>query len=45
MRHAIGSIPDGDYRARTPLDDDGVDDREVGIKVRISIKDTRGASI
>jgi len=41
MRHAIGSIPDGDYRAEDALDDDGVDDREVGIKVRISIKGQR----
>ena len=38
MRHAIGSIPDGDYRAADMLDDDGVSDREVPIKVRITIK-------
>ena len=38
MRHAIGSIPDGDYEAEDALDDDGVSDREVPIKVRIVIK-------
>ncbi len=38
MRHAIGSIPDGDYEAEDALDDDGVTDREVPIKVRITIK-------
>jgi N-methylhydantoinase B len=38
MRHAIGSIPDGDYRAADMLDDDGVSEREVPIKVRITIK-------
>ena len=38
MRHAIASIPDGDYRAEDTLDDDGVGDQEVPIKVRITIK-------
>ncbi|HEY2972319.1 MAG TPA: hydantoinase B/oxoprolinase family protein [Pyrinomonadaceae bacterium] len=38
MRHAIASIPDGDYRAEDALDDDGVSDQEVPIKVRITIK-------
>jgi N-methylhydantoinase B len=38
MRHAIGSIPDGEYRAEDALDDDGVSDREVPIRVRITIK-------
>ncbi len=38
MRHAIGSIPDGEYRAEDRLDDDGVSDREVSISVRITIK-------
>jgi N-methylhydantoinase B len=37
MRHAIGSIPDGDYEAEDALDDDGVSDREVNIKVQITI--------
>jgi N-methylhydantoinase B len=38
MRHAIGAIPDGIYEAADMLDDDGVSDREVSIKVRITIK-------
>ena len=38
MRHAIGAIPDGDYEAEDMLDDDGVSDREIPIKVRITIK-------
>lgn len=37
MRNAIGSIPDGSYEAEDALDDDGVTDREVRIKVRITI--------
>ena len=41
MRHAIGAIPDGDYRAEDTLDDDGVTDREVTIRVRITIKEQR----
>jgi len=38
MRNAIDSIPDGSYEAEDALDDDGVADREVPIKVRITIK-------
>src|SRR6185436_12524412 len=38
MRHTIAAIPDGSYEAEDALDDDGVDDREVPIKVRIAIK-------
>lgn len=38
MRHAISAIPDGHYEAIDVLDDDGVSEREVPIKVRISIK-------
>jgi len=38
MRHAIGLIPDGSYQAEDALDDDGVTDRAVDIKVRITIK-------
>jgi N-methylhydantoinase B len=38
MRHAIDAIPDGSYDAADMLDDDGVSDREVSIKVRITIK-------
>jgi N-methylhydantoinase B len=41
MRHLIGSIPDGDYRAEDALDDDGVSDAPVPIKVRITIKGQR----
>ena len=41
MRHAIGSIPDGVYEAEDVLDDDGVADEEVVIKVRVTIKDSR----
>src|SRR5689334_18608098 len=35
MRHTIASIPDGVYEAEDALDDDGVEDRPVTIKVRI----------
>src|SRR3954451_9357357 len=38
MRHTIASIPDGSYEAEDALDDDGVEDRPVAIKVRIAIK-------
>ena len=38
MRHAIGAIPEGDYEAEDVLDDDGVSDREIPIKVRITIR-------
>jgi N-methylhydantoinase B len=41
MRHAIDSIPDGVYEAEDVLDDDGVADEEVVIKVRVTIKDAR----
>jgi N-methylhydantoinase B len=37
MRNAIDSIPDGSYEAEDALDDDGVTDHEVQIKVRITI--------
>ncbi|MGH9931353.1 MAG: hydantoinase B/oxoprolinase family protein [Pyrinomonadaceae bacterium] len=38
MRHSIGAIPNGSYEAEDALDDDGVTDREVVIKVKITIK-------
>jgi N-methylhydantoinase B len=38
MRHAIDAIPDGSYEAEDVLDDDGVSDGEVSIRVRITIK-------
>ena len=41
MRHAIDAIPDGDYEAEDALDDDGVTDREIPIKVRINIRGQR----
>lgn len=41
MRQAIGSIPNGSYAAADALDDDGVTNREVPIKVKITIKGQR----
>lgn len=41
MRHTIASIPDGTYEAEDALDDDGVEDRAVPIRVRVSIKGER----
>jgi N-methylhydantoinase B len=38
MRHAIGTIPDGSYRAEDALDDDGVSRERVAIRVNITIK-------
>ena len=38
MRNAIDSIPDGSYEAEDALDDDGVSDREIPIRVRITIE-------
>jgi len=38
MRYTIASIPDGSYEAEDALDDDGVEDRPVPIRVRVSIK-------
>ena len=38
MRNAIASIPDGSYGAEDALDDDGVSDREIPIRVRITIE-------
>ena len=38
MRRAISLIPDGDYEAEDALDDDGVSNREVTIKVRVTIR-------
>jgi N-methylhydantoinase B len=37
MRHAIKEIPDGDYDAEDVLDDDGVSENAVVIRVRITI--------
>jgi N-methylhydantoinase B len=41
MRHAIGAIPDGSYEAEDALDNDGVSQDEVPIRVRVTIKDDR----
>ena len=41
MRYTIASIPDGTYDAEDALDDDGVEDRPVMIRVRITIEDER----
>ena len=41
MRHTIAAIPDGTYKAEDALDDDGVEDRPVPIKVSIAIKGER----
>ena len=41
MRHTIASIPDGVYEAEDALDDDGVDDGPVSIRVRITIRGER----
>ena len=43
MRHTIASIPDGSYEAEDSLDDDGIDDRPVHIRVRITIKGERAS--
>src|SRR6185503_1062862 len=41
MRHTITAIPDGSYEAEDALDDDGVEDRAVPIKVRVVVKGER----
>ncbi|HEY6045648.1 MAG TPA: hydantoinase B/oxoprolinase family protein [Pyrinomonadaceae bacterium] len=41
MRHAIGAIPNGSYTAEDALDDDGISEGEVPIRVRITIKGDR----
>jgi N-methylhydantoinase B len=41
MRRAIASIPDGTYEAEDALDDDGITDREIPIRVRMTIKGER----
>ena len=43
MRRAIASIPDGTYEAEDALDDDGISDREIPIRVRLTIKGERAA--
>jgi N-methylhydantoinase B len=41
MRRTIAAIPDGVYEASDVLDDDGVSDAEVLVRVRITIKGAR----
>lgn len=41
MRHTVAAIPDGVYEAEDALDDDGVEDRAVTIRVRVTIKGER----
>ena len=41
MRHAIDAIPDGSYVAEDLLDDDGITDEPVPIRVRLTIKAAR----
>ena len=41
MRRAISLIPDGNYDAEDALDDDGISDREVPIRVRVTVSGER----
>ncbi|MFL6282054.1 MAG: hydantoinase B/oxoprolinase family protein, partial [Pyrinomonadaceae bacterium] len=41
MRATVRAIPDGAYEAEDALDSDGVNDGEVGIRVRIEVKGER----
>src|SRR5713226_9403909 len=41
MRHAIAAIPDGVYEAEDALDDDGISENEIPIRVRVTIKGNR----
>ena len=41
MRRAIAAIPDGEYAAEDALDDDGIVEREVPIRVRVEIHGER----
>jgi N-methylhydantoinase B len=41
MRRTIAAIPDGSYQAEDALDDDGISDKEIPIRVRVSIKGDR----
>ena len=41
MRHAIAAIPDGTYEGSDALDDDGISDAEIPIRVRITVKGDR----
>ena len=41
MRHVIAAIPDGSYEAEEALDDDGITEHEVPIRVRVTVKGDR----
>src|SRR3989440_7072841 len=41
MRRAIAEIPDGTYKAEDALDDDGITDKEIPIRARVTIKGDR----
>ena len=41
MRRTIDAIPDGEYTAEDALDDDGVSETEIKIRVRVTIKGER----
>ncbi len=41
MRRTIAAIPDGEYEAEDALDDDGVSDESVRVRVRVRIKGER----
>jgi N-methylhydantoinase B len=41
MRHAIAAIPDGSFEAEDALDDDGISESEISVRVRITIKADR----
>lgn len=41
MRRTIAAIPDGIYTADDALDDDGISDKEIPIRVRVTIKGER----
>jgi N-methylhydantoinase B len=41
MRHAIGAIPDGVYEAEDALDDDGINQEPVPIRVSITVRGER----
>jgi N-methylhydantoinase B len=41
MRHTISEIPDGSYDAEDALDDDGINERFIPIRVRITIRGER----
>ena len=44
MRHAIEMIPDGDYEAEDWLDDDGISEEAIPIRVKVKIKGDRPGS-